>query len=100
MEMRRFIVEAIDRVTVGEVRENAWFGLFYEFGMVMLLKGVCGSRRATFFGDSLSRGTWHRIRVMAQVDNIWKTDPYVAKVEPPWKLWVYGRRSLVELYWS
>ena len=94
MEMRRFIVEAIDRVTVGEVRENAWFGLFYEFGMVMLLKGVCGSRRATFFGESQSRGTLHPVRVVAQVDNIRKKDSNVAKVEPHWKLWAYGCRPL------
>ena len=50
--------------------EHAWFGLFDEAGMVKLLKGVSRSGRDTFFGESQSRGSWHPIRVVAQVDNI------------------------------
>ena len=61
---------------------------------------MSGLGRDTFLGESQSRGTWHPIRVVAQVDNIWKTDSDVAKVEPHWKLWVYGSRPLVELEWD
>ena len=55
MKMRRLIVEAVDRVPMGEVREHAWFGLFDEAGMVKLLKGVSGLGRGAFFGESQSR---------------------------------------------
>ena len=70
MKMRRLIVEAVDRVPMGVTREHTWFGLFDEVGMVKSLKGVSGSGRDTVFGDSQSRGSWHPIRVVAQVDNI------------------------------
>ena len=59
-----------------------------------LLKGLSRSGGATLFGESQSRGTWHPIRVAVQAGNNWKTDPYVAKVEPHWKLWVYDCRLL------
>ena len=49
MKMRRFTAEAVHMVPMGEVREDAWFGLFDEVGMVKLLKGVSGSGRDTFF---------------------------------------------------
>ena len=98
--MRRLIVEAVDRVPMGEAREHAWFGLFDEAGMVKSLKGMSGSGSDTVFGDSQSSGSWHPIRVVAQVDNIWKTDPDVAKVEPHWRLRVYGCRPLVDLDWD
>ena len=44
--------KADDRVLVGQVREEAWFGLFDEVGMVKLLKGVSGFGRVTIFGES------------------------------------------------
>ena len=50
MKMRRLIVEAVDMVPIGKVREHAWFSLFDEAKMVRLLKGVSGSGRDTFFG--------------------------------------------------
>ena len=52
MKMRRLIAEALDRVSMGEVREDTWFGLFDETGVVKLLKGVSGSGRDTIFGES------------------------------------------------
>ena len=61
---------------------------------------MSGSGRDTFFGENQSRGSWYPIRVVAQVDNIWKTDLDVAKAEPHWRLWVYGCRPLVELEWD
>ena len=100
MKMRSLIAEAVDRVPLGNVREDAWFGLFDEAGMVKLVKGVSRLGRDTFFGERQSRGTWLPVRMVAEVDNIWKTDPDVTKVEPHWKLWVYGSRPLVELEWD
>ena len=50
--MQRLIVEAVDRVPMGEAREHAWFGLFDEAGMVKSLKSVGKSGRDIFFGDS------------------------------------------------
>ena len=52
MKMRRLIVEAVDRVPMGEVREDAWFGLFDEAGVVKLLKGFSRSGRDTIFKES------------------------------------------------
>ena len=52
MKMRRLTVEAIHRVPVGEVRGDAWFGLFDEVGMVKLLKGLRGYGGATLCGES------------------------------------------------
>ena len=99
-KMRRLIAEAVDRVSMGEAREHAWFGLFDEAGLIKALKGVSGSGRDTVFGDSQSRGSWHPIRVVAQVSNIWKTNPNAAKVEPHWRLRVYDCRPLVDLDWD
>ena len=56
------IAEVVDRVPMGEVREDAWFGLFDEARTIKLLKCMSGSRRDTFFGESQSRGTWHLVR--------------------------------------
>ena len=55
---------------MGDARGNTWFGLFDEVGMVNLLKGLSESRGATLFGESKSRGTWHRIRVVARLVTI------------------------------
>ena len=52
MKMRRLIAEVADRVPVGEVRGDAWFGLFDEVGTINLLKGLSGSGSATFFAES------------------------------------------------
>ena len=86
MKMQRLIAEAIDRVLMGGVREDVWFSLFDESGMVKLLKGMNGSGRDTFFGERQRRGTWHPVLVVVEVDNIWKIDPDVTKVDTHWKL--------------
>ena len=65
MKMRRLIVEAVERVSVADVRGDTWFGLFDEFGMVNLLMGLSGFGGATLFGESLSKGAWHPIQVVA-----------------------------------
>jgi hypothetical protein len=70
MKMRRLIAEVIHMVLMGEAREHAWFSLFDEAGMVKSLKSVSGSGRDTAFGDSQSMGSWHPIRVVAQVSKI------------------------------
>ena len=49
MEMRRLVAETIDRVPLGEVRGDAWFGLFDEVGMINLLKGLSGSGSYSLF---------------------------------------------------
>ena len=59
MKMRRLTVEAIHRVPVGEVRGDAWFGLFDEVWNVM--KGLRGSGRVVFLEESQSKGAWHPI---------------------------------------
>ena len=37
---------------MGELRGDAWFGLFDELGMVKLFKGLSESGGTTLFGES------------------------------------------------
>ena len=64
IKMSRLIVEVVGRVPVGEVRGDAWFGLFDEVGTVQLLNGLSGFVGATLFGESQSMCTWHQVRVV------------------------------------
>ena len=59
IKMSRLIVEVVGRVPVGEVRGDAWFGLFDEVWNVM--KGLRGSGRVVFLEESQSKGAWHPI---------------------------------------
>ena len=61
MKMRRLIAEAVIRVPMGDVRDDAWFNFFDEVGTFNLLKGFSRSRGARLFGESHSKNTWHPI---------------------------------------
>ena len=51
MKMWRLIVEADDKVPMGEVREDAWFGLFDEVGMVKLVGHEWIGKRYILWGE-------------------------------------------------
>ena len=69
VKKRKLIAEAVDRIQVGDVRGDTWFGLFDEAGMIHLLKGMSGFGGATLFGESQSSGTWHSIELVEQAGN-------------------------------